>query len=335
MACQMALASDNIVLLVVTQLALHGEFISAFEAAREIGRFGAVCRAWRESVRNEAVWRALLVRTSPAAICARAGPLPAPVFSATAVGDERDYGDFSSLKESLTSKIERSRYFEEAIVSPFREDGALLRNATSSASSSSSSLFRRRTLVAAFANRSYRAVGMTTFDTMSSTGMMMPLFACTRAADADAEEDDDFELADLSFVFECFELDSSRRRRQRDGSEFREDDGAPENDFVIEKLRHGFAGPPHFAHRNDLGTKRRLTSRFLRLLTEIEEEERLWSEREEEEEMEHLVWATTVRASADGIVQALVPLDDKGNLQCKYTVLVDAGTTSRIPRLLH
>ena len=116
-------------------------------------------------------------------------------------------------------------------------------------------------------------------------------------------------LSDISFIFELFEVDKSRRRRDKDREYWKEhprpgeDLGEEQRDFVTDELRHAFAGPPHFAIRGP--------PPHLDAPTDLGDE------------TENLLWAATVRASEDGIVQALLPLDDRGRVMRTHSVPID------------
>jgi hypothetical protein len=157
-------------------------------------------------------------------------------------------------------------------------------------------LFRQRVLVARHAAGAYRESEMTAVwcaTRRDGRCFEAQKFACTtrRADEAGAS----FEMRDLSFVFELFELNSASLRRTEDLADIWNDfipgiddcDEAdeegwerplPKKDFVTEALRLAYAGPPHFAARDDLG-----------------------------DDEENLVWAATVRAGEDGLVEAMAP----------------------------
>ena len=163
------------------------------------------------------------------------------------------------------------------------------------------------------------------------------------------------DLAEVSFIFEVFELDGDRRDRQRvldrnrsnhfeardkavaegKSEEYlkeyfddEEDFLAPEEDYVTDKLRHAFAAPPHYATRFDIGRR----------------QFRKWPARqvyssERRPETENLLWAATVRARragdgedgrSDGVVAACAQYveegENEGKLLRRSTIPVDVGS---------
>ena len=163
------------------------------------------------------------------------------------------------------------------------------------------------------------------------------------------------DLAEVSFIFEVFELDGDRRYRQqtldrvrRDHFDHRakaaargeseeylkkwyddeEDFLPPEEDYVTDKLRHAFAAPPHYASRFDIGRR----------------QFRKWPARqvyssEQRPETENLLWAATVRARrtgdgedgrSDGVVAACAQYveegENEGKLLRRSTIPVDVGS---------
>jgi len=277
---------DFAILEICAALVKHAPFASAAEAGRALLACGLVSKTWNEATSHDDLWRALCFRCSPAVVRATAdGPLPAPVTRRT------DHGYDCETSESVRL---RSRYFGDAITSMFRVP-------VTPAVASFRDQFRRRVLAARHAARAYRAAGTTTAETGGGIYRVeRPKFTCTTEGPVGPEAPSlATPLADMSFVFEVFELDGRRRRRECWHDDFREDDPdeEPRRDFVTDKMLHAFAGPPHFASRDDLGTT-----------------------------TENLLWTHTVRACEhDGTVLALVPLDDTGRLLRTHTVFVDSG----------
>ncbi|KAJ1455256.1 WD40-repeat-containing domain protein [Pelagophyceae sp. CCMP2097] len=295
---------------VLLQLALHGEFASAAAAAAELGHCSLVCRAWRQATGSEAVWRAPYLRASPTLVRApRNEALPAPALAPRPdrdTGSEDEFDDEDYGAETAAPLLHRSRFFRDAVLSPFVEP-----QWRGAASESFYALYKRHLAAAMHGAAHYRESGIVLLDFSN-----MPQFTCTTARDAPPSTGGApapaLRLADVSFIFEVFELDCERRSREqatrdlaaeekrycgrapRDAAE--DSVAAPDEDFVSARLRHRFAGPPHFAARRDMGTH-----------------------------TENLVWATTVRANEYGLVQALVPRNDGGRLERAFALPIDSG----------
>ena len=105
---------------VLTALVKHAPFETAGQAGRALMGCGLVCKAWHEAASQDAVWRALFLRCSPALVRAR-GILPEPVLARDQSVPEGE-GDY--FEEPPSSMIARSRYFADSIVSPFRKPDA-------------------------------------------------------------------------------------------------------------------------------------------------------------------------------------------------------------------
>lgn len=153
--------------------------------------------------------------------------------------------------------------------------------------------FRRRTLVGLSARDAYRTHGKCYLIEFQWSGL--PRLTCSTFA-ASPPAQPPFRYEELSFMIEIFELASGRARREdwHRGiySDYGED-GTPPKDYISTAALEQFAAEPHFAQR---------------------------------EEKEHLVWSTTVRASADSTsVRALIPLDAGANIIRKFTLPVDTG----------
>lgn len=273
----MALPGDAIVK-ILTAMVKQCPFDSAGEAGRSLLNCGLVSKSWHEAATHKAVWRALYLRCSPGHVRARDGAMPVPRDSDDDA-NENKYYDSPDFFQDGSSILARSRYFADSIVSPFvlpKVPNVL----------SFHDLFRSRYLAARHAATAYRG----SRDTVAASQLYtsegpqertVPKFTCaTVLADDELRPDED--LREISFVFELFGADSPDRNGH----------------LVTDTLRNEYAGPPHFAARDDLGDK-----------------------------TENLLWAATVRANEDGLVQALVPLDDQGRLKITHTVPVDLGDT--------
>ena len=308
-------APEEILTHVLRFLVQHHEYATPRQIALQIVDFGLVNKQWQNAAAQDSVWQLLVNRASPAPVRAAVGaPLRNPPVSSEEREDDRAfYGN--------PARVANSRYFAEAIVSPFRAPSV-------PTCPSWKDVFRHRLLAAEHARASYRetAVG-------ERYGHVC---ICTSAAKPDAATPS-VPLSGVSFIFEVFELDASRRERQRglDGEfaahesylqecaatgkavmEGCEEHHLDRHDYITDELRQAYAGPPHFAWREDLGRHIRSPPASRRI-----------EPGEQRAETENLVWSATVRArdSACG-VYADVPWTDGGKLLRKYSVPVDTAS---------
>ena len=265
---------------ILTAMVKQCPFDTAGEAGRSLLNCGLVNKTWRDAATHEAVWRALYLRCSPAHVRARDGLMPVPRDSDDPA-DENSYYRRQDFWETASCKLMRSRYFWDSIVSPY------VRPRVPNVQSFRD-LFRSRYLAARHAATAYRVSGSTNaapqlHHTDGPQARTVPKYTCaTVVPENPTALGPVVNLRDISFVFELFGTDDPNLH----------------GDIVTDKLREEYAGPPHFASRDDLG-----------------------------DATENLLWAATVRASEDGLVQALVPLDDQGRLVVSHSVPVDLGGT--------
>ena len=205
---------------VLLHLARLGEFESARIAACELCEFGRVSKTWKSATSLDEPWRVLFVRCSPAAI-----------FSSTRV--PVIFTPFTSTKELA--------------------DMTLATATAMVGSKPTQDLYRRRLRCTEAADAAYRGTGRAhgdcggeiSINTSTRTSDEAPITAANPA----------FTMDDLSYTFELFELDKSRRNREkwsrerRDDYDDSDDDLYEFEDFVTKKALHNFCGPPNFVHR--------------------------------------------------------------------------------------
>ncbi len=274
---------------------LHGEFGTARAAAHALCSLGTVSKSWGTLVSSDELWKILMLRCSPAALVAPVrkeddeaeDEEAADIFSRLAARRAEDEEDES--EETSAARRRRSLAIKEFVVSPFTNsvvEGALARETLAVPFRE---LFKKRMLAAELAGASYgKASSARTVD-IGFNSFRMPMYKCTTLAAPGASEPT-VPVSSLSFTFELFESDNARTNRESYLADYDEDSDEPTHDFVTEKLRHDFMGPPHFVAS--------------------------------QEHTENLVWAATVRGSDTGAC-AGCPLDEAGKLLHKYSLPVD------------
>ena len=268
-------------------LLLHGEFGTARAAAHALCSLGTVSKSWGTLASSNELWKILMLRCSPAA-----------PFMPVAPGRDED-----EEKEMSAARRRRSLAIKEFVVSPFTNSVVERALARATLAVPFRELFKKRMLAAEHAGASYcEASSERTVELHPFGSEELPMYKCTTLAPGASESA--VPVSSLSFTFELFESDNARKRRERWLAESAEDrrrerelgyvgasdEGELMHDFVTEKLRHDFMGPPHFVVP--------------------------------QEHTENLVWAATVRGSGTGAC-AGCPLNDAGELLHKFSLPVD------------
>ena len=215
---------------IIAELLLHGKFPTARSAARALCSLGRVCKSWYTLSKSEELWKILVLRCSPAA----------PFLPAGMAGMEPAGPEF--VISPFTSSVVDGALARGLLSVPFRE------------------LFKKRMLVAELGATSRRKTssqrsvfvgqlwGRIAAPLVHFSFLTMPCFTCTTLGPA-GQSEAVVPVSELSFMFEVFESDHARHRRERWLADFKMDcsEEPARRDFVTEKLCREFMASPHFA----------------------------------------------------------------------------------------